>query len=261
MGARLPRDRRWLGLVGDLLREPAARGSPHEVIGPALVETFSAHGASWNAVDATWTDRVQGIWSVGALPRVPPGGRPADPSWQPLLRWYARTGGTAPQTLDRVPQRVADEPVRAAWRSFAAPLGIEQQIAIPVLATGGCLRAYVVARPGEDFSDDDLELARLLQPLLSVVVRHDDALAAQRGAVRPQPGPGAPSLTRGQHAVLVLLADGCTAGTMGRRLGISPRTAQKHLQNLYTKLGTGDRVSAVLRAQELGLVPSPSARP
>ncbi|MFJ9323925.1 response regulator transcription factor [Streptomyces globisporus] len=41
---------------------------------------------------------------------------------------------------------------------------------------------------------------------------------------------------------------------IGGRLGISPRTVHKHLNALYRKLGAADRLSAVLRAQDPGLL-------
>lgn len=47
--------------------------------------------------------------------------------------------------------------------------------------------------------------------------------------------------------------------SIGRRLGISERTVHKHIANVYRKLGTRDRVSTVLRAQRLGLVPTAAA--
>lgn len=61
-------------------------------------------------------------------------------------------------------------------------------------------------------------------------------------------------LTARELTVLGLIADGLTAGAVGHRLLISPRTVQKHLENIYAKLRTTDKVSAVLRAQALGLL-------
>ncbi|WP_367658021.1 response regulator transcription factor [Streptomyces sp. TG1A-8] len=58
----------------------------------------------------------------------------------------------------------------------------------------------------------------------------------------------------------MLLADALTADSIGRRLGISTRTVHKHVENLYRKLGTRDRVGTVLRAQRLGLLPSRGPR-
>ncbi|MHA6796634.1 LuxR C-terminal-related transcriptional regulator [Pseudonocardia bannensis] len=51
-----------------------------------------------------------------------------------------------------------------------------------------------------------------------------------------------------------MLAQGLTALAIGRRLAIAERTVHKHLQRTYAKLGVTDRLSAVLRAQRLGLL-------
>ncbi|WP_157767736.1 helix-turn-helix transcriptional regulator [Actinosynnema pretiosum] len=61
-------------------------------------------------------------------------------------------------------------------------------------------------------------------------------------------------LTQRERTVLVVLAEGLTADAIARRLDISPRTVHRHLQHLYRKLGTTDRLATVLRAQELGLL-------
>jgi hypothetical protein len=58
---------------------------------------------------------------------------------------------------------------------------------------------------------------------------------------------------------LHLLAEGLTAAAIGRRLTIAPRTVTKHLEHVYAKLHTSDRLSAVLRAQRLGLLPRPAS--
>ena len=73
-------------------------------------------------------------------------------------------------------------------------------------------------------------------------------------------------LTGRELAVLRLLADGLTAHAIARRLGVSPLTVRKHLENTYRKLGVPDRMLAVLQAQRLGLVratrrPAPSRQP
>lgn len=73
-------------------------------------------------------------------------------------------------------------------------------------------------------------------------------------APAPKPVPGAKGPTRRERAVLTLLADGLTAAAIARQLRISPRTVNHHLEHLYRKLGTSDRLATVLRAKALGLV-------
>jgi hypothetical protein len=60
--------------------------------------------------------------------------------------------------------------------------------------------------------------------------------------------------------VLVLLAAGSTARAIARQLLVSPHTIGKHLEHIYTKLGVGDRLSAVSQAHSLGLLPLPVRR-
>ncbi|SHM37336.1 response regulator transcription factor [Cryptosporangium aurantiacum] len=62
-------------------------------------------------------------------------------------------------------------------------------------------------------------------------------------------------LTPRQEQVLELLGAGLTARAIARRLGISPRTVTKHQEQLYRRLGTSDRLTTVLLAQRLGLIP------
>ena len=77
-------------------------------------------------------------------------------------------------------------------------------------------------------------------------------------AMFKQPGRRAPDtlgvLTRREAEILALVAQGLTARAVARRCGISERTVQKHLQHAYRRLGCQDRLSAVLLAQDCGLL-------
>jgi DNA-binding CsgD family transcriptional regulator len=52
-------------------------------------------------------------------------------------------------------------------------------------------------------------------------------------------------LTVREVEVLGLVACGCTNKQLGLRLGISPRTVQKHLERIHSKLGVSTRTAAV----------------
>ncbi|HWH33444.1 MAG TPA: response regulator transcription factor [Egibacteraceae bacterium] len=54
--------------------------------------------------------------------------------------------------------------------------------------------------------------------------------------------------------VLRLCAEGATAVEIARELGISPRTAQKHIERLFKKLGVSNRAELVSAAFRRGLV-------
>jgi DNA-binding CsgD family transcriptional regulator len=76
----------------------------------------------------------------------------------------------------------------------------------------------------------------------------------------PQPREVSAPLTDRELAVLDLVAGGLITVAIARRLGISPRTVAKHLEQAYRKLDANDRVSAVLRASSLGLIPAQPSR-
>lgn len=60
-------------------------------------------------------------------------------------------------------------------------------------------------------------------------------------------------LTRRETEVLHWVAQGKTNAEVGAILGVSPRTAQKHLDHIFKKLGVETRVAAAVRASELYL--------
>ena len=64
-------------------------------------------------------------------------------------------------------------------------------------------------------------------------------------------------LTPREIEVLRLIAAGLTAKEAARDLGISPKTADNHIQNLYSKIGVTSRAGAALYALERGLVKKP----
>jgi DNA-binding NarL/FixJ family response regulator len=56
--------------------------------------------------------------------------------------------------------------------------------------------------------------------------------------------------------ILTLTAKGFTNKAVGVQLGISDRTVQNHLANIFQKLNAESRTEAVMRAVSLGLIPA-----
>ena len=54
--------------------------------------------------------------------------------------------------------------------------------------------------------------------------------------------------------MLLLVANGFTAAAAARRLAISPRTVEKHIEHIYAKIGVADKVSAARWATKAGVV-------
>lgn len=63
-------------------------------------------------------------------------------------------------------------------------------------------------------------------------------------------------LTPRELEVLALVAKGYTNKAIGVQLGISDRTVQGHLAHIFSKLQSGSRTEAVMRAVSLGWLPS-----
>lgn len=80
------------------------------------------------------------------------------------------------------------------------------------------------------------------------------ARAADTGA---RPGAG---LTDREREVLALVAKGGTNKEIATTLGISPKTAKNHLQNILEKLHVENRVQAATFAFREGLAPNPPSK-
>ena len=81
-------------------------------------------------------------------------------------------------------------------------------------------------------------------------------LAAAGHEARKRSGTGPAGLTDREVEVLGLLALGLTTRQVAQRLVISPKTADHHVQHIYTKIGVSTRGGAALFAIEHDLVRS-----
>jgi len=166
----------------------------------------------------------------------------------PLYRWYT-------SQPDWSPVRISDV---IPWERFRrtrlltevlAPVGASHMMVIMLVPpSSGQFVYFGTTRADPDFTDDDLQLCRSLQPCLIALY------TALTIAEQTSPRRKTMILTRREHAVLGYLADGLTAEAIARRMSTRPATVRKHLQNLYAKLGTSDRLGAVIRGRDLGLL-------
>jgi DNA-binding CsgD family transcriptional regulator len=178
----------------------------------------------------------------------------------PLSRHYMATGDrSALNVNDLIDER--DWRKTEVYQSTRTLADFTRHIAVPLPAPRAGLRALLFGRPGKNFDDGDRALLQRVQPLLAAADANVRQLARWREAA-----PSADTapvddvvvdlrLTPRELTTLSLLAESLTAEAIGRRLGITAGTVHKHLASLYRKLGTGDRLATVLRAQHLGLLP------
>ncbi|MFC5720171.1 response regulator transcription factor [Streptomyces gamaensis] len=163
---------------------------------------------------------------------------------------YLLAGNTDPVRVTDL----CDDWRQAPWYTEARDLcGTTQQIALPLPGGPPGHRALSFGRVG-DFHDRDVEFLRRVQPLLVTMDSHLRELSRLRAAVAAAPTPDDHGLTPRETTVLGLLAEGLTTQAIGRRLGISPHTVNRHLEKVYRKLGANNRVTAVALARRGGLV-------
>ena len=161
-------------------------------------------------------------------------------SWEngPLTRWVRQVG---------VVPAIVVQDVLPGWGTTPG-LVLEHRgrvlaelLVVPLACTGATIAAYFVTRYERRFDDLELSAARAAQPVL--VGSHGRFLR-----------PPEPALTTRQQDVLTLLAEGRTVRAIGSRLGISQSTVDKHVRDLYRRLGTQDRASTVRTAEVRGLL-------
>jgi DNA-binding CsgD family transcriptional regulator len=254
---RASREREWLDLVADLLSAPLVE-LPEERIAAQLHASFGLLAAAYNYRDPGRMV-MQRVWPsdeqfFGHRAEVDHWGACCVPTGHPILRYYLATRDWRAMQVADVPERFADETVQASWRDMAIPWGVASQLALPLHVGPHSHRAFVMGR-ADRFTADEVLLADTVQRVLR-------GLDRQVTTVRVRFDAGAREVATSMHltprelAVLGELADGLTAAAIGRKLLITERTVHKHLERLYTKLGVGDRLAAVLGAQRLGLLPA-----
>lgn len=144
----------------------------------------------------------------------------------------------------------------AAWhdtpvaRILRPDWGRQYQFAIPVppFDAERVTHVWALVRTGIDFRRADRELCEALVPVLRAVTRHYQALSQLRSATVETD-----VLTQREVLVLQLHAQGNTARGVAVQLGMSPRTAQKHTEHIYQKLGVHTRDQAVRACAEVGI--------
>ncbi|GAB4211835.1 MAG: hypothetical protein OHK0022_46840 [Roseiflexaceae bacterium] len=214
--------------------------------------TQARHGLPEEPVRlATRRERVAEVWFLAL-----DGACGAPPEGRALRRQISRL---ADQLVDAAAARVPD---RAAARAVGAQLvrlGYRQPASLGVtLAT---LPAALLE--GGDLAELPARMERV-QVLLAALAEgfcetaHAALLAECPAAPVPAPGSTTaendPGLTAREHEVLHLLVAGHTNIQIGDQLGISTKTVEKHLSNLYTKLGIGSRVEATAWAARSGIL-------
>lgn len=186
------------------------------------------------------------VWSIVPFPRIPSSVvMGAHPGIRHLLT-----------NMTDEPFAVTDLISERAWQNSEfvsmarADWGRNYQFAVP--ASPGSdeteRHAWVLGRFHHNFTNADREVCRALAPVLDAVTRHRAVLSRLRSIASTEG-----VLTQRELVVLRLTADGLSALGIATRLSMSPRTAQKHAENIYRKLGVHSRYEAVRACELLGM--------
>jgi DNA-binding CsgD family transcriptional regulator len=233
---------RWIDYAAEVSRQPISAFPTLSMLS-MLSETFEATvGWTWLQADGELG------WDVLHPPAAwPPPGAPevwiANQSEHPLLRWYGRTRTTGPMTIGRVPEAMADRHLVAFARDALGSRDLVQMLSLPVRITGSSHGVFQIYRGGRDFNNDQVALARQLQPLLMLMERQGSLATRLEADLASRFG-----LTTRESSVLGLLRQGMTMHAMSRQLCCSPRTVEKHLEHLYRKMDVRHRLGAVRAA-------------
>ena len=162
----------------------------------------------------------------------------------PMVRALAARCDAAVRIEEGDAEGALDE-LRAAWR-ILQELDMPYEAARCRVLTARAWRALA----DEDSASMDLEAARAVFVELGAVpdVLAVDALSRRAPGAHPTP------LTSREIDVVRLVAEGKTNRTIAGELYVSEKTVDRHLSNVFTKLGISSRAAATAYAYEHALI-------
>ena len=161
------------------------------------------------------------------------------------------------QPTDLTPRRISDVVEQRHWHGCSAYTEVFSEFgsAHQLSMVTGVFSSHVgvgwtFTRSGGDFTESDVDLATYVLPVLTALER---VHGAPRDDVERTLSPRH-RLTGREQQVLQSLATGWTAQAIARHFGITERTVRKHLTAIYNKLECHDRLLAVARAKQEGIL-------
>jgi HD-GYP domain-containing protein (c-di-GMP phosphodiesterase class II) len=122
-----------------------------------------------------------------------------------------------------------------------------------LLATADAYHAMTEPRPHRDTLSPEEAATTLGEAPAGLFDPDSIAAVVQAAGHRPPHVERPAGLTEREAEVVGLLARGFQTKQIGRALGISAKTADRHIQNAYAKIGVSSRAAAALFAMQHGL--------
>jgi HD-GYP domain-containing protein (c-di-GMP phosphodiesterase class II) len=245
-------------------------------IGVAGLASTAAHRCSLDAAAVTAIRRaalVHDLGRVAAHPRIwqTTGPLTADEWEQVRLHPYHTE-----RVLSRSPFLSALAPAARAHHERLDGSGYHRGAAGPeltpsarILAAADAYHAMTEPRPHRERLAPDRAASQLAAEASAGRLDPDAATAVIEAAGQPSPRLARPAgLTAREAEVVAMLARGLQTKQVAQSLGISVKTADRHIQSAYRKIGVSTRAAATVFAMEHGLVvwgelpiSSPAPRP
>lgn len=218
--------------VADVLLGGAEESEVVDRLLPVLRRAVPADTVLWLASDrrrlATWRTEPAGAVSSEQAAVL------AAHADDPLLAAAWQGPGTAIRRSDLH----SDHEFRRlpVFPALFAPLRAKRQLIMAVRPDEQRRIVVLFNRASPDFTEHDVAVAEAVRPRIGRALARFGGPGPRRGKVSPR-----------EADVLDLLCCGLTDRQIATRLGISPRTVDKHLEHAYVKLGVRCRVQAATR--------------
>ena len=112
-------------------------------------------------------------------------------------------------------------------------------------SSDGILARVILCRDDEGFTDEEIQAARILQPVLAGCLRQTRMMEQLQADPLSEEAMRERGLTPREAQIFTRLAAGATSQAVGQELSISVRTVEKHVQNIYSRIGARNRSEAI----------------
>jgi len=236
---------RAVRLAGDLadLDDPAGFVG---IVLPGLATLVGCDVLTYNEIGPAESETSYADYPHGALDRATQPVFAAYVSEHPLVRHHRSAGVGEPVKISDFLSRERFHRL-GLYAEFFRHIPVEHQMAVSLPGPDDLVIGIALNRSRTDFTETDRALLSVLRaPLQRALLRARSRHQAQHGLALAM-SHGLAQLTNRELEVLQLVALGRTNVAIAHALDISPRTAAKHLEHIYRKLGVTSRAAAVAR--------------
>jgi len=220
------------------------------------VDRLSGHDFAAVPKDALWVATIALLLEASAISRSPHTrtlvGLLTPHRGTLVVQGLPSCWGSADRFVGRGQLALGD--LQAAEAALADALAMESELGAPVFLA----RTKVdLARLRRQCGNRRQAAALAAEAAAAAELLHLDALAAEARGVTADAGPASIPLSRREQEVLALVSEGGSNKDIASSLVISLNTVERHLANIYAKLGVRGRAEAAAYAVRAGLATRP----